>query len=85
MEIVNYSEARANLKQIMDKTYEDSTPIIITRGRGAKPVVMMSLDSYNAIEETMYLLRSPANAKLLREAVEGVRKGNYKKRKLLNP
>ncbi|MDX2073539.1 MAG: type II toxin-antitoxin system prevent-host-death family antitoxin [Alphaproteobacteria bacterium] len=83
MEVVNYTEARANLKQLMDKTYDDSTPIIITRQRGAKPVVMMSLDSYNSMEETMYLLRSPANAKFLRAAVEDVRKGKYKKHKLL--
>ena len=84
MEIVNYTEARAHLKEIMDRTYEDSTPIIITRQRGTKPVVMMSLDSYNSMEETMYLLRNPANSKFLREAVHAVRKRSYKKHKLLN-
>lgn len=83
MEIVSYSEARANLKHYMDKTYEDSTPIIVTRQKDAKPVVMMSMDYYNSIEETMYLLRSPTNAKLLRKAVSDVRKGIYKKHKLL--
>ncbi len=83
MEIVNYTEARAHLKELMDKTYDDATPIIITRQRGAKPVVMMSLENYNSLEETMYLLRSPANAKVLLKAVANIRKGNYKKRKLL--
>ena len=45
----------------MDAVIEDHTPLIITRG-GDKAVVMMSLEDWNALQETLYLLRSPANA-----------------------
>jgi antitoxin YefM len=68
MEIVTYSETRANLKAIMDRAVNDHTPIAITRQRG-KPVVMIDLDDWNAIQETMYLLSSPNNAKLLMESI----------------
>ncbi|MEP7350970.1 MAG: type II toxin-antitoxin system prevent-host-death family antitoxin [Sphingorhabdus sp.] len=68
MEIVTYSETRANLKAIMDRAVNDHTPIAITRQRG-KPVVMIDLDDWNAIQETMYLLSSPNNAKRLMESI----------------
>ncbi len=66
--ILSFSEARAALKTLMDQVTEDKTPAIITR-RGAEPVVMVSLSEWEAIQETNYLLESPANAKRLREAI----------------
>jgi len=68
MDAINYSNARQNFAKTMDKVIEDREPIIITR-KNSKPVVMMSLEDYNAIEETMYLLKSPANAERLRKSI----------------
>jgi antitoxin YefM len=74
MEIVTYSETRANLKAIMDRAVNDHTPIAITRQRG-KPVVMIDLDDWNAIQETMYLLSTPNNAKRLMESIANIEAG----------
>lgn len=75
MEIVTYSETRANLKAVMDRAVNDHTPIAITRQRG-KPVVMIDLDDWNAIQETMYLLSTPNNAKRLMESIAQADAGN---------
>jgi antitoxin YefM len=68
MEIVTYSETRANLKSIMDRVVNDHMPIAITRQRG-KPVVMVDLDDWNSMQETRYLLSTPNNAKRLLESI----------------
>jgi antitoxin YefM len=75
MEIVTYSETRANLKAIMDRAVNDHTPIAITRQRG-KPVVMVDLDDWNSLHETLYLLSSPANAKRLNDSIANADAGN---------
>ncbi len=75
MDAINYTTARKNFAKTMDKVCDDHEPIIITR-ENAKPVVMMSLEDYNAIEETAYLLSSPANAKRIRESMKEVEEGN---------
>lgn len=69
MDAITYSHTRQHLAEIMNKVSDDRAPVLITRQSG-KPVVMMSLDDYNALEETAYLLRSPKNAKRLMAAVE---------------
>jgi antitoxin YefM len=84
MEIVTYSETRANLKAIMDRAVNDHTPIAITRQRG-KPVVMIDLDDWNAIQETMYLLSTPNNAKRLMESIAELDAGKGVERELINP
>lgn len=58
MDVITYTQARKNFTHVMNEVCENHTPIIITR-QSAKPVVMMSLEDYSAIEETLYLLRSP--------------------------
>lgn len=58
----------------IDDVVDDHTPLIITKGSN-KSVVMMSLDDWNAWQETMYLLRSPANAERLLEAVRDFDEG----------
>ena len=68
MNTITYTSARSNLAQTMDKVCDDHAPVIITR-TAAKPVVMMSLDDYEALEETAYLLRSPKNARRLLESI----------------
>jgi antitoxin YefM len=61
MNSVSSSEARANLKAVMDKVVADRAPVAITRQRG-EGVVMISQSEWNSIEETLYLLQSPKNA-----------------------
>jgi antitoxin YefM len=68
MDAITYSTARANLASTMNRVCEDHEPLIITRN-GEQSVVMLSLDDYKALEETTYLLRSPANAKRLIAAI----------------
>jgi antitoxin YefM len=76
MEIVTYSETRANLKAIMDRVVNDHTPVAITRQRG-KPVVMVDLDDWNAMQETMYLLSTPNNAQRLVSAIANAEAGEH--------
>lgn len=81
MEAVNYSYTRQHFADVMDKVNDDHAPVLVTRQKG-KPVVMMSLDDYNSLEETAYLLRSPANANRLIAAVDQLRKGAGAQREL---
>ncbi len=69
MKAVSYSHTRQHLAEIMNEVTDDRAPVLITRQSG-NPVVMMSLQDYNALEETAYLLRSPKNAKRLIESIE---------------
>ena len=81
MDAITYSTARANLARTMDRVCEDHAPLIITRN-GEQSVVMVSLDDYQALEETAYLLRSPANARRLLAAVTQLADGAGKERSL---
>ena len=76
MELINYSEARNNLKAVMDRAVNDHVPIAITRQRG-KPVVMVDLDDWNAMTETRYLMSTPANAKRLMESIAQADAGQF--------
>ena len=68
MTAISYTAARENLASTMDKVCEDHAPIIITRNRD-QAVVMMSLEDFEALEETAYLLKNPKNAKRLISAI----------------
>ncbi len=81
MNVMTYSEARASFKQAMDDVCKHHDPTVITRQRGDH-VVMMSLEDYNSMEETMYLLGNPANAERLMRGVEQVKAGKTKIREL---
>ena len=81
MEAISYTAARQNLAATMDKVCQDHAPVIITRNRD-QAVVMLSLEDYKALEETAYLLRSPANAKRLLESIDEVERGKIQVRKL---
>lgn len=81
MDAVSYSAARANLARTMDRVCNDHEPLIVTRN-GQPSVVMLSLEDYQALEETAYLLRSPANARRLLAAVEQLSAGQGQQREL---
>lgn len=83
MDAITYSTARATLAKTMDRVCEDHSPVVITRN-GESAVVMVSLEDYQALEETAYLLRSPANAKRLLQAVEQLAAGKGRARKLVS-
>jgi len=82
MEAMSYTAARANLARTMEKVCDDHAPVIITR-KSESPVVMMSLEDYEAMQETTYLLRSPANARALLESIAELEAGNGKERDLI--
>lgn len=82
MDAISYTAARASLASTMKKVCDDHAPIIITR-KSESPVVMMSLEDYQAMEETTYLLRSPANARQLLESIAELEAGNGVERELI--
>ncbi len=75
MKILSSTELRKNLSKMMDLVNDDHEPVIVTRARG-KPVVMLSLEDYDSMDETAYLLASPANRKSLLESIAQVEAGN---------
>ncbi|WP_035235481.1 type II toxin-antitoxin system Phd/YefM family antitoxin [Desulfobacter vibrioformis] len=72
MEAISYTFARQNLAKTMEKVCNDRSPVIVTR-KSSNAVVIMSLEDYEALEETAYLLRSPQNAKRLLESIAQLR------------
>jgi antitoxin YefM len=83
MEAITYTEARNRLAETIDRVTANHEPVIITR-RGREAVVMLSLDDFNAWQETEYLTRSAANAADLIQAVEEIReRRNLVRRELI--
>ena len=83
MDAITYTAVRANLANTMDRVCNDHEALIITRN-GDQSVVMLSLEDYKALEETAYLLRTPANAKRLLSAVIQLASGKGSERELSN-
>lgn len=83
MEAITYTAARQNLAKTMEKVCKDHAPIIVTR-KSSDSVVIMSLEDYEALEETAYLLRSPKNAQRLIESIVQLEKGEGSKRGLID-
>ena len=82
MESISYTAARSNLAKKMDQVCDDHAPIAITR-KGEGTVVMMSMDDYQALEETAYLLRSPKNTRRLVESIAELENGKGSEKELL--
>jgi antitoxin YefM len=82
MDVVSYSDARANLKGVMDRVVGDRTHVVITRQK-AEAVVVVSLQDWNAMEETMHLLSTPANAERLRGSIRQLDGGGGTERELI--
>lgn len=83
MHIINFSDARNNLKRVIDQVVEDADYAVITRRDDADAVVM-SLDTFNSLMETVHLLKTPANAAHLARSIEQLRKGKTKLRDLVD-
>lgn len=83
MRVVTFSDARNNLKFVLDQVVEDADYTVITR-RDAEDAVVMSLDTFNSYLETFHLLKSPANAEHLSKSIEQYRNGKVYRRDLIN-
>lgn len=81
MRVINFSDARNRLKQVIDQVVEDADVAVITR-RDAPGAVVMSLDTFNSWRETVHLLKSPANAAHLARSIDQLRRGKVRERKL---
>jgi len=81
MRVINFSDARNRLKSVLDQVVEDADYTVISR-RDADDAVVMSLDQFNGLMETVYLLKSPANAAHLAKSIEQYRAGKVETHKL---
>jgi antitoxin YefM len=79
MDVLNYTEFRRNLAKSLDRVNDDAEIVIVSRSKG-KNVVVMDLDEYNAITETLHIVKSEANRKHLQDAMNS---GVYHSHKLL--
>ncbi|WP_174286575.1 type II toxin-antitoxin system Phd/YefM family antitoxin [Sphingomonas bacterium] len=84
MQAVSYSEARENLKAMIDKVVADRAPLAITRQRG-EGAVLISASEWASIEETLYLLSSPASAKHLLDGIAQLDAGKGEEHALIQP
>jgi len=75
MDAMSYTAFRNNLASVLDKVNDDHKPVLITRQNG-KPAVVISLEDFQAYEETAYLMASPKNAARLNDAINQVAAGN---------
>ena len=82
MKAITYTAARQNLAKTMEKVCKDHAPVIVTRTKN-ESVVIMSLEDYEALQETAYLLRSPKNTKRLIEAIVQLEEGKGTERELV--
>ncbi len=82
MRAITYTSARNNLAGTMKKVCDDHAPIIVTR-KNNEAVILMSLEDYEALTETAYLMQSPKNAKRLIESVEELNTGRGQEREII--
>ncbi len=83
MRVISFSEARNQFKQVIDQVVEDCDIAVICR-RDAEDAVLMSLDTYNSMMETLHLVKTPANLKHLEKSLAQYRKGQTKTKDLVD-
>jgi antitoxin YefM len=83
MRVISFSEARNQFKQVIDQVVEDCDVAVICR-RDAEDAVLMSLDTYNSMMETLHLVKTPANLKHLEKSLAQYRKGQTKTKDLVD-
>lgn len=82
MDVISYSETRANLKDVLDRVVNERAPIIVSRKK-AEAVVMISLADWNSIEETLHLLSNAVNAARLRASLDELEQGQGQEQALI--
>ncbi|QDO89463.1 type II toxin-antitoxin system prevent-host-death family antitoxin [Ornithinimicrobium ciconiae] len=82
MKTMSYTESRARYAEVLDGVTNDREEVVITRA-GHEPVVIVSLADYESLRETAYLMRSPANARRLLDAMERLEAGRGRSRELV--
>jgi antitoxin YefM len=82
---VSYTDLRQHLARYLDEAVESKTPILVTRRGGKGNVVIVSEEEFHGWEETVHLLRSPANAKHLLRSIEDAEAGRMEERELMAP
>ena len=85
MHAITYSEARENLKSVIDRVVADSAPTKIVRRKGQEGAVIVSESDWDSIQETMYLLSTPANARALLDSIAELDAGKGIERDLIEP
>ena len=75
MEVITYSDFRSQLAKTMDRVNDNHKPVMVTRQNG-KPAILMSVEDFNAYQETAYLMASPENARRLNDAIAEIEAGN---------
>jgi antitoxin YefM len=83
MKVITFTEARNKLKTVLDRVIEDADYTVITR-RDADDAVVMSLEYFNSLLETVHLLKSPANAAHLERSIAQYRQGQVTEKDLLD-
>lgn len=83
MKVITFTEARNNLKCVLDQVVDDAACTIISR-RDSEDAVVMSLDHFNGLMETVHLLESPANATHLKKSIEQYNAGQARERPFAN-
>lgn len=84
MKTMSYTESRARYAEVLDAVVNDREEVVITRA-GHAPVVIMSLEDFDSLRETAYLMRSPANARRLLDAMERLEDGRGQQHDLIDP
>lgn len=84
MRTMSYTESRQRYAEVLDSVVENREEVIITRA-GHEPVVIVSLDDFESLRETAYLMRSPANARRLLDAMERLEAGGGESHALIDP
>ena len=82
MRTMSYTESRAKYAEVLDAVVSDREEVVITRA-GHEPAVIVSLDDYESLKETAYLLRSPANARRLLASIDELESGKGVERELI--
>ena len=83
MKTLSYTESRAKYAEVLDAVANDREEVVITRA-GHEPVVIVSLEDFESLRETAYLLRSPANARRLLDAMERLEAGDGQEHDLID-
>lgn len=84
MNTISINQAKNNFQEVVQRVLDDVTPTIVMTESG-ESIVMLSLDEYNAWQETLYLLSTPANAEHLRQSIAEDQAGYAVERNLIDP